>query len=122
MVEGFLTNSRYPVPETTPVHLVPLLQGLGLDPAEFNGRVADIRQVVQQQKRQVGKELGFDYSEFSDAQVSDIWQYDIFPNTFMTIQAEEVWIYGPRPHPTDVDKCFIDKLTLQIPPVSTAPS
>ena len=66
-------------------------------------------------KRKVGKELGFDYSGFTDAQVSDIWQYDIFPNTFMTIQAEEVWIYGPRPHPTDVDKCFFDKWTLQIP-------
>jgi Ring hydroxylating alpha subunit (catalytic domain) len=26
-----------------------------------------------------------------------------------------VWIYGPRPHPTDVDKCFFDKWTLQIP-------
>ena len=34
---------------------------------------------------------------------------------FLTIQAEEVWIYGPRPHPTDVDKCFFDKWTLQIP-------
>ena len=33
----------------------------------------------------------------------------------MTIQAEEVWIYGPRPHPSDPDKCFFDKWTLQIP-------
>ena len=115
MVEGFRTNSRYPVPERTPDHLAPLLKGLGLNPEDFNGRVPDIRKVVQQHKRKVGKELGFDYSGFTDAQLSDIWQYDIFPNTFMTIQAEEVWIYGPRPHPTDVDKCFFDKWTLQIP-------
>jgi len=115
MVEGFVTNPRYPVPERTPDHLAPLLRGLGLDPEDFNGRVPQIRQVVQQRKRQVGKELGFDYAEFTEAQVSDVWQYDIFPNTFMTIQAEEVWIYGPRPHPTDVDKCFFDKWTLQIP-------
>lgn len=115
MVEGYVTNSRYPVPQETPGHLVPLVQGLGLDPAEFHGRVPEIRQVVQAHKREVGRELGFDYSEFSDEQVTDIWQYDIFPNTFMTIQPEEVWIYGPRPHPTDPDKCYFDKWTLQIP-------
>ena len=115
MVEGFLTNSRYPVPQKTPAHLAPLLQGLGLNPDDFDGRVDAIREAVQRQKRKVGAELGFDYSRFSDEQVSDIWQYDIFPNTFLTLQAEEVWIYGSRPHPVDPDKCFFDKWTLQIP-------
>jgi hypothetical protein len=115
MVEGFLTNSRYPVPKKTPAHLAPLLQGLGLNPDDFDGRVDAIREAVQRQKRKVGAELGFDYSRFSDEQVSDIWQYDIFPNTFLTLQAEEVWIYGSRPHPVDPDKCFFDKWTLQIP-------
>ena len=115
MVEGFTTNSRYPIPGETPDHLVPALQGLGLDPADFKGRVPEIRQEVQLHKRQLGKELGFDYSGLTDEQVSDIWQYDIFPNTFMTISAEEVWIYGPRPHTTDPDKCFFDKWTLSIP-------
>jgi phenylpropionate dioxygenase-like ring-hydroxylating dioxygenase large terminal subunit len=115
MVEGFVTNSRYPLPREAPDHLVPALRGLGLNPAAFEGRVPDIRQAVQQRKRQLGPELGFDYSVFSDDQLSDIWQYDIFPNTFMTISAEEVWIYGPRPHPTDPDKCLFDKWTLSIP-------
>jgi len=115
MVEGYVTNSRYPVPEEVPEHLLPLLQGIGLDPESFRGRVAEIREVVQTCKREVGAQLGFDYSPFSDAQVTDVWQYDIFPNTFMTIQAEELWIYGPRPHPTDPEKCFFDKFTLQIP-------
>jgi hypothetical protein len=91
------------------------LQGLGLNPDDFDGRVDAIREAVQRQKRKVGAELGFDYSRFSDEQVSDIWQYDIFPNTFLTLQAEEVWIYGSRPHPVDPDKCFFDKWTLQIP-------
>ena len=115
MVEGYVTNSRYPVPEKTPEHLVTLLQEVGLVPEDFDGRVAQIREVVQQRKREIGKILGFDYSGLSDAQVTDVWQYDIFPNIFMTIQAEEVWIYGPRPHPADPDKCFFDKWTLQIP-------
>jgi phenylpropionate dioxygenase-like ring-hydroxylating dioxygenase large terminal subunit len=115
MVQGYVTNSRYPTPDKTPDHLVELLQGIGLDPEDFNGRVADIRQVVQQHKRKVGAQLGFDYAGLSDDQVTDVWQYDIFPNTFMTIQAEELWIFGPRPHPTDPDKCYFDKWTLQVP-------
>ncbi len=120
LVEGYVTNSRYPVPEATPPHLVPLLEGLGLDPAAFNGRVPELRETVQQHKRKVGAELGFDYAGLSDEQVSDVWQYDIFPNTFLTIQAEELWIYGPRPHPTDPDKCYFDKWTLQVPREITA--
>lgn len=115
MVEGYVTDSRYPVPECTPDHLVPLLQGLGLDPDDFNGRVPDIRVAVQQRKRELSGELGFDATDLSDEQLSDVWQYDIFPNTFMTIQAEELWIYGPRPHPTDPNKCYFDKWTLQLP-------
>jgi phenylpropionate dioxygenase-like ring-hydroxylating dioxygenase large terminal subunit len=115
MVEGFVTNSRYPVPHEVPEHLAMLLQGLGLDPGEFEGRVPELRQAVQQRKRQLGPELGMEYSELSDDQLTDVWQYDIFPNTFMTIQPEELWIYGPRPHPTDPNKCFFDKYTLQIP-------
>ena len=115
MVEGFTTNSRYPVPENTPEHLVMLLTSLGMDPADFNGRVPDIRRAVQVRKRELGAELGFDYAEFSDSQISDVWQYDIFPNTFMTITAEEVWIYGPRPHATNPDCCYFDKWTISIP-------
>jgi phenylpropionate dioxygenase-like ring-hydroxylating dioxygenase large terminal subunit len=115
MVEGCVTNSRYPIPEEVPDILKARLQGVGLDPEDFRGRVSEIRKAVQKQKRVVGKELGYDYSEFTDDQVSDVWQYDFFPNLFMTIHPEELWIYGPRPHASDPNKCFFDKWTLQIP-------
>ncbi len=115
VVEGFVTNSRYRVPEEVPEPLRPFLESLGLDPAAFSGRVPEIRAAVQLRKREVGELLGHDYSPLSDAQLSDVWQYDIFPNTFMTINPEELWIFGPRPHPTDHEKCFLDKFTLQIP-------
>lgn len=115
MVEGCVTNSRYPLPETVPEPLQPFLTGLGLDPESFRGRVPDVRRAVQQRKRELGPQLGHDYSELSDDQLSDVWQYDIFPNTFMTINPEELWIFGPRPHPTDPGKCYLDKFTLQLP-------
>jgi phenylpropionate dioxygenase-like ring-hydroxylating dioxygenase large terminal subunit len=114
-VEGYVTNPRYPIPVDPPEFMKVGLAGLGLDPNEFDGRVRDIRAAVQKQKRIVGAQLGHDYSELSDEQVSDVWQYDFFPNLFMTIKPEELWIYGPRPHPSDPNKCFFDKWTLQIP-------
>ena len=114
-VQGYVTDSRYPVPEQVPEHLRPLMQGLDMNPEAFEGRVSEIREAVQKQKRILGAEFGFDYGELTDEQLSDIWQYDIFPNTFMTVQAEELWIFGPRPHPSDPDKCYFDKWTLQLP-------
>jgi len=114
MVEGCVTNSRYPTPEQVPEPLQPFMQGLNLEPEAFSGRVGEVRQAVQQAKRTLGAELGLDYSGLSDEQLSDIWQYDIFPNTFMTIHPEELWIYGPRPHASDPGKCYFDKLTLQV--------
>jgi phenylpropionate dioxygenase-like ring-hydroxylating dioxygenase large terminal subunit len=114
-VEGYVTNSRYPLPSSAPPHLVPLLEALGMDPSDFDGAVAAIRGQVQLRKRALAEELSVDFSELSDEQLSDVWQYDIFPNTFMTIQAEELWVFGPRPHPTDPDQCLFDKWTLQLP-------
>ncbi len=114
-VEGFVTNPRYGIPEQVPELMKFGLQSIGLKPDEFDGRVTDVRGAASKQKRLLGEELGFSYAELNDDQVTDVYQYDFFPNLFMTVQAEELWIYGPRPHPTDPDKCFFDKWTLQIP-------
>ena len=114
LVEGYVTNPRYGTPEEVPPILQAAIRPLGLDPADFRGRVPDIRKAVQQRKREVGKALGFDYSGFTDDQVSDVLQYDLFPNVIMTIKPEELWVMRPRPHPTDPDKCFFDKWTLRI--------
>ncbi len=114
LVEGYVTNPRYGVPEEVPPILAAAIRPLGLDPADFTGRVPEIRRAVQQQKRRIGAELGFDYSGFTDQQISDVYQYDLFPNVIMTIKPEELWIMRPRPHPTDPSKCFFDKWTLRI--------
>ena len=115
LVEGYVTNPRYGEPEEAPPILAGAIAPLGLDANDFKGRVKDIRRAVQKRKREVGAELGFSYDPFTDEQVSDIWQYDLFPNIIMTIKPEELWIMRPRPHPTDPNKCMFDKITLQIP-------
>jgi phenylpropionate dioxygenase-like ring-hydroxylating dioxygenase large terminal subunit len=114
-VKGFVTDEKYAVPDEAPYYLAPLLNGLDLDIDSFKGRVADIRKAVQQQKRKISQHLQFDYGELSDDELTDVIQLDIFPNLFITIQAEEVSLYTPRPHHSDPDKCFFDKWTLQIP-------
>jgi phenylpropionate dioxygenase-like ring-hydroxylating dioxygenase large terminal subunit len=114
-VKGFVTNPRYPIPSQVPDRLKVRLSHIGLDWRQFENKVPDIRAAACAQKRKIGAELGFGYDEFSDEQVTDVLQYDIFPNVFMTIRPEEVWIYGARPHPQDPDQCIFDKWTLQVP-------
>lgn len=114
-VDGFVLNPRYPVPDMPPPILAGAMEGIGLNPADFKGRVGDVRVAAQKQKRALGEKLGFDYSRLSDAQVSDIGQYNIFPNIIMTVKPEEVWVMRPRPHPYDPNKCIFDKWTLAMP-------
>jgi phenylpropionate dioxygenase-like ring-hydroxylating dioxygenase large terminal subunit len=113
-VEGYTPNPRYPLPEQVPDYMLPMLEGLKLNPKEYFGRVLEVRKAVQARKRELGKNMDCGYDTLSDDELSDVWQYDFFPNLFMTLQAEEVSIYGPRPHPTDPNKCFFDKWTLQL--------
>ncbi|MDX1581374.1 MAG: SRPBCC family protein, partial [Alphaproteobacteria bacterium] len=115
-VDGYVTNPRYPIPDDPPELLRNGLSALGLDPDEFKGRVPDIREAVQKRKREIGPELGLDYADFTDEQVSDVWQFNLFPNIIMTIKPEELWVMRPRPHATDPGKCYFDKWTLQIDP------
>ena len=67
---------------------------------------------MQRRKREVGEDLGFDYSQFSDDQLSDVWQYNLFPNAILSFTPERCWLLRPRPHPTDPQQCYFDKLTL----------
>ena len=111
-VNGATINPRFPVPEEpTDIHRVQL-ESLGLDPDEFLGRVLDIRAAVQARKREIGAARGFDYDGFSDEQLSDVWQYNLFPNAILSFSTEHLWILRPRPHRTDPNRCLFDKLSL----------
>ena len=115
MVTSPVVNPRYSMPDEPPEFMQDYLRGLRLNPDDFYGKVPEIRKAIQKQKRIIGKELGFDFSEFSDDQVSDVLQYDIFPNIFMTIHPERLWIFGPKPHKSDPNKCSFTKWSFQIP-------
>ena len=110
-VPGATYNPRFAVPEEpTDIHAAQLEQ-IGLDPKDFVGRVPEIRRAVQLQRRKVGAQMGFDYSPFDDDQLSDVWQYNLFPNVMMSFTPGHLWLLRPRPHPTDPALCLFDKLS-----------
>lgn len=111
-VPGATINPRFPVPEQPTDIQSAQLTSLGLDPANFAGRVLEIRRAVQKRKREIGAQRGMDYSPFNDEQLSDVWQYNLFPNTILSFTPEHCWILRPRPHSTDPNLCDFDKLSL----------
>lgn len=111
-VPGATVNPRFPVPEEpTDIQSAQLIS-LGLDPEDFRGRVMEIRRAVQVRKREIGRARGFHYDQFDDEQLSDVWQYNLFPNTIFSFTPEHCWLLRPRPHATDPNRCDFDKISL----------
>jgi phenylpropionate dioxygenase-like ring-hydroxylating dioxygenase large terminal subunit len=111
-VPGGTVSSRFPIPDE-PTDLQSMqLKSLGLDPSDFHGRVMDVRIAIQKRKREVGAEMGMHYESFNEDQLSDVWQYNLFPNTILSFTPEHCWVLRPRPHPTDPRRCEFDKMSL----------
>ena len=112
IVEGATVNPRYPIPAEPTDLLSEQLKALDLNPKDFINRVPEIRETVQKRKREIGAAQGYSYEAFSDDQLSDVWQVNLFPNTILSFTPEFCWILRPRPHATDPQKCYFDKITL----------
>ena len=115
-IDGFTVNSRLPIPDDPPPHMAGQLQRLGIDPDDYQGRVLDVRADVQRRRRELGPELGYDYSTLSDEQLSDIVQFNVFPNTMITVQPDNMLIMRARPDPVDPNWCWWDKWTYIMTP------
>ena len=111
-VEGGTTDSGFPVPDAPTDLLAMQLKAFGLDPADFTGRVAAIRPALQRAKRAVAQARGIDYTGFSDAQLSDVWQFNLFPNVILSITPESAWLMRSRPDADDPGKSHFDMITL----------
>jgi len=116
LIDGFTVNTRLPIPEEVPPTQWAQMKALGMNRDDYKGRVLDVRKDVQINKRKLGPALGYNYDLLSDDQLSDIVQYNIFPNTVLVLQPEEYWILRARPHATDPNKCYWDKFALRMLP------
>lgn len=88
---------------------------VGLDPDSFAGRMEEVRPAVQKAKRARAERLGIDYSGFIDNQLTDDWNYDIFPNIQMGIHPEGVSLLYFRPHPSDPRRHILDVIVMMHP-------
>lgn len=84
------------------------MQEWDLDPDDFKGRVGDVRVAMQKRRRELGPERGYDFSDMSDAQLTDQYHYFVFPNLTLTTNALTMSFLRPRPHATDKDRCYFD--------------
>lgn len=115
-VPGFVTDSRYPVPDKPTDYQEMQLTALGIDASEFNDRVAEIPAAITQAKRDQSGRKGYDYSAMSDEQLTTVFQYNLFPNIILSGSPEGLWMMRSRPHPDDPSKSYLDKWTLQLNP------
>lgn len=88
---------------------------VGLDPEGFDGPMEAVRPAVQSAKRARADRLGLDYSGFIDNQMTDDWNYFVFPNIQMGIHPEGVSFLYFRPHATDPRRFVFDVIVMMHP-------
>jgi phenylpropionate dioxygenase-like ring-hydroxylating dioxygenase large terminal subunit len=88
---------------------------VGIDPDTFDGPMEAVRPAVQAAKRARAARLGLDYSGFIDNQLTDDWNYFIFPNIQMGIHPEGVSLLYFRPHASDPRRFIFDVIVMLHP-------
>ena len=115
-IAGHTLNSRLPIADEPNFYQVRQLRMFGANPDDYTGRVLDIRGDIPRLRREAGPGLGWDYDAFTDERLTDIEQYNVFPNTMVTVQPDDALIARARPHPTDPNWCYWDKFTFRRQP------
>ena len=101
-------SPRVALPSSIPPAIYEIMVNAGMDPAEYEGRVSDIRRDVQLFKRKHGASQGKDYSDLNDDQLTDDYHYMIFPNVSLNVHADDIMMFRQRPHATDPNKMYYD--------------
>ena len=82
-----------------------MMRQIDVDPADYVGPADNIREFMIKAKRKWGEDNGVDLSEFTDAQLNDLWSYFIFPNMTLNMTESVCIVQRWIPHPTDPLKC-----------------
>jgi hypothetical protein len=111
-VEGGVTDSGFPASDVPSDMQEMQLEAVGLDPVAFHGRVSEIRPALQRAKRALAQKQGLAYDGFSDAQLTDVWQFNLFPNVILSVTPESAWLMRSRPDAVDPGRSMLDMITL----------
>ena len=78
------------------------------DPTPYADDLVGLRAALQRRKRELGASKGYDFSYYSDDQLTDNYHYTFFPNLSLSMKPDgSIFLMG-RPHPTDPQKCIFD--------------
>ena len=87
-----------------------------LDPEPYRDDLPGLRLALQRRKRELGEAKGYDFSSYSDEQLTDHYHYTVFPNISFSMKPDGcIWLRG-TPHPTDPEKCIFDMWYLTLFP------
>ena len=109
-------SPRVRKPPAIPDPIKVIMKGAGMDPADYDEPLENIRRDVQQWKRRHGPAQGKDYSRLNDDQLTDDYHYLIFPNVTLNTHADDLMLFRQRPHPTDPDRMYYDIWTFELVP------
>jgi phenylpropionate dioxygenase-like ring-hydroxylating dioxygenase large terminal subunit len=108
-------SPRKNLPSQIPPPIQYMMEKVGMDPADWEGPMTDIRKAIQRHMREHGRNKGRDYSELNDDQLTDDYHYTIFPNVTLNTHADDLMLFRQRPHPDDPDKMFYDIWMFELP-------
>ncbi len=95
-------------PERTFSGLKADLDFWGVDPEPFRDDLAALRVALQQAKREHGESKGYDFSRYSDEQLTDNYHYTVFPSISFSMKPDGcIWLRA-TPHRTDPERCWFD--------------
>lgn len=89
-----------------------LMREVELDPDTYTGTAAGVRQAIQQAKRRWAERRDIDYTMFTDNQLTDDWNYGVFPNITLNAHPEGLLVQRFRPHPRDPHRMTYDLMVL----------
>ncbi|MEH6611311.1 MAG: aromatic ring-hydroxylating dioxygenase subunit alpha [Halioglobus sp.] len=112
-VPGGTTDTGFAIPESPTDILSMQLTSLGLSASDYTGRVEDVQAAIRDAKRALGESSLPYYKQFTDEELSDVIQTNVFPNTIFSYSTDMCWLLRMRPHPTDPNQCYLDKLSLE---------
>jgi phenylpropionate dioxygenase-like ring-hydroxylating dioxygenase large terminal subunit len=104
-----VVSPRLPTPTTLNPFLEALMKDAGIDPASFEGTPADVRVAMQRARRTSRPDV---YARLSDAQLTDVYSYFVFPNLCFVMWADTGVVYRYMPHADDPNRGSIDFLNV----------
>ena len=86
------------------------------DPEPYRNNLPGLRAALQCRKRELGASKGYDFSSYSDEQLTDHYHYTVFPNVSFSMKPDGcIWLRS-APHPADPEKCVFDMWYLTLFP------